>query len=82
MLMNVINVPLYAGLSLEYGNIFQQRDDIKFKNGIAACSVFLGLDTIIGPIYIAYGRTDSGRDNFYLSLGMSFTHRLSGFRQH
>ena len=75
-------VPLYAGLSLEYGNVFQEKGDIAFKNGIAACSVFLGLDTIIGPIHIAYGRTESGRDNFYLSLGQSLTRRFAGFRNY
>ncbi len=63
---------LYAGLSVEYGNVFQERDSMKFDNGIAAGSVFLGLDTLIGPIYLAYGRAEHGRDNFYLFLGKSY----------
>jgi len=62
-------LPLHAGLSVEYGNVFQERDSIKFVNGIAAGSIFLGLDTLIGPIYLAYGRAERGRGNFYLFLG-------------
>lgn len=70
----------YAGLSLEYGNVFQEKSDIEFDRGIAAGSVFLGVDTLIGPIYIAYGRTDGGRDNFYLFLGQALGQRRAWFR--
>lgn len=61
----------YAGLSLEYGNVFQEREEIEFDNGIAAGSVFVGLDTLIGPIYLAYGFTEGERQNYYLFLGRS-----------
>ena len=60
---------LYAGLSLEYGNVFQQRSDVEINDGIAAGSVFLGLDTLIGPVYLAYGRAEHDRENFYFFLG-------------
>jgi NTE family protein len=60
---------LYAGLSLEYGNVFQERDRFEFDNGIAAGSIFIGLDTLIGPLYIAYGFTEGDRQNYYLFLG-------------
>jgi NTE family protein len=60
---------LYGGLSLEYGNVFQRRSDVDIGGGIAAGSVFLGLDTLIGPIYIAYGRSERARENFYFFLG-------------
>jgi NTE family protein len=60
---------LYGGLSLEYGNVFQRRSEVKIDEGIAAGSVFLGLDTLIGPVYLAYGRAERNRENFYLFLG-------------
>ena len=60
---------LYAGLSVEYGNVFQERDHIQYDSGIAAGSLFFGLDTMIGPIYIAYGITEGDRQNYYLFLG-------------
>ena len=71
---------IYGGLSFEYGTVFQERSDIEFGDGIAAGSVFVGLDTIIGPIYLAYGLAEGGRDNFYFILGQSFNHRGAGFR--
>ncbi len=64
-------VSIYGGLSLEYGNVFQERDDIDAENGLAAGSLFLGLATPIGPVYIAYGITEGERQNYYLSLGRS-----------
>ncbi len=72
-------LPFYAGFSIEYGNVFQERSKIDFSDGIAAGSIFVGLDTIIGPIYLAYGRAEGDRGNFYLFLGRSFIHRRAGF---
>jgi NTE family protein len=42
-------LPMYAGLSLEYGNVFDTRGDIELDSGVPAGSVFLGFDTLIGP---------------------------------
>jgi NTE family protein len=64
--------PVYAGITIEYGNVFQDRDDIRFEDGIFAGSVFLGVDTLIGPIYIAYGLTDTDRQNYYIALSRTF----------
>ena len=70
---------LFGGLSFEYGNVFQRRSDIRFDGGVAGGSVFLGLDTMLGPAYLAYGLAEGGRRNFYLILGQSFKHRRSEF---
>jgi NTE family protein len=71
---------LYGGASFEYGNVFQDRSDIKFDSGIVSGSIFLGLDTIIGPIHLAYGRSEGDRDNFYFMLGQSLLNRRTKFR--
>ncbi len=71
--------PIYAGLSVEYGNVYENRDDIKWESGIAAGSGFLGLDTLIGPIYVAYGFAEGGRRNFYLLLGQPLGLHRTGF---
>jgi hypothetical protein len=34
--------------------------------------LFLGLDTLIGPVYIGSGVGDGGTRNFYLFLGRTF----------
>jgi hypothetical protein len=34
-----------------------------------AGSVFLGVDTVLGPVYLAYGHAEQGNDSIYLYLG-------------
>jgi NTE family protein len=63
-------VTLYAGLSAEYGNVFQKRSDIALDAGIVAASAYLGLETPIGPLYTGYGRAEGDRGNYYLFLGL------------
>ena len=70
--------PLQAGLSAEYGNTFQTRSAVRLEEGILAGNVFLGLDTLIGPIHVAYGLAEGGRQNYYLMLGQSLVGRRAG----
>lgn len=65
-------LPAYIGGSLELGNVWQSKDDIGFKNSIFAGNVFVGADTIIGPLYLAYGKTENNEDSLYLFLGRIF----------
>ncbi len=64
--------PTYAGISLEAGNIWQFEDDISFGSLRASGSLFLGADSPIGPIYLAWGHSDYGDDTFYFYLGNPF----------
>jgi len=63
-------LPMYAGATLEYGNVWQ--NGIAFNNSILAGSAFLGADTPIGPVYAAYGHAEGGNGSFYLYLGKLF----------
>ncbi|WP_372521873.1 patatin-like phospholipase family protein [Sulfuricaulis sp.] len=63
----------YLGVTLERGNVWQDSKDVSYNNAITAGSVFLGVDTPIGPFYLAYGRADTGDHSFYLYLGPRFT---------
>ena len=51
---------------------WNDRDDIGFNDLIAAGSVFVGLDTFLGPLYAAYGRAEGGHGSFYFFLGRVF----------
>lgn len=64
-------LPVYLGASLEYGGVWQDSDDI-FDNNTTAASVFLGLDTPIGPIYTGYGHAEGGHDSLYVFMGKLF----------
>jgi NTE family protein len=65
-------IPIYLGASLETGNVWDDRSDMSFNDVIFAGSVFLGLDTFLGPVYVAYGHAEGGHKSVYLFLGQTF----------
>jgi NTE family protein len=67
-----LNVPVYLGASLEIGNVWNARRDISFSSAKTNGSVFLGLDTLLGPVYFATGFDDGGGSAYYLFLGRTF----------
>lgn len=68
----VLNVPAYAGISLESGNVWNRRSDISFGSAQNDAALFFGADTYIGPAYLAAGFDEGGNTAFYLFLGRSF----------
>jgi len=60
---------LWAGTSIEYGNVWENRDDIDIGDGIFAGSVFLGAQTLLGPLHFGYGLAEGGASSFYFYLG-------------
>ena len=69
---------VYAGGTIEYGNVWQRRSDITPDSGIFAGSVFVGIDTLVGPITFAFGVAEGGRTNYYLSLGQALARHRAG----
>ena len=59
----------YGGMSLEAGNAWKRRSDVSFGDLRKAMSLFLGLDTIIGPMYLGWGKTFGGDTAIYFFLG-------------
>ncbi len=72
LLRGMLDTPLFVGASLELGNAWQDSSDISFSNSLLAGSVFAGLDTIIGPVYLAGGLAEGGNSAFYLFIGRPF----------
>ncbi len=60
---------LYAGASFEAGNTWQTRSDVNSNDLIYAGSVFIGIDSNIGPIYIGFGHAEGNQSAIYFSLG-------------
>ncbi len=60
---------VYIGTSLEYGNVWESRNDIDAGDGLFAGSLYLAADTMIGPLYLGYGVAEGGADSFYLYVG-------------
>ena len=67
----LLDMPFYLGGSLEAGNAWLDRDDIGLDDLITNGSVFAGLDTFFGQLYLAAGFSENGESNFYLFLGNS-----------
>ena len=67
-----LNVPMYLGASVEKGNVWNARSDISWGSARTNGSVFLGLDTLLGPVYFATGFDDEGGSAYYLFLGRTF----------
>lgn len=63
---------LYVGLSYEMGNVWKERSDASTGDLVRAGSVFLGADSIIGPIYLGYGHAEGGYDAVYFSIGFFY----------
>lgn len=60
---------IYAGGSLEVGRIDSPNNDVTLERSLFGGSVFLGLDTSLGPFYIGYGHASGKRRSAYLMLG-------------
>jgi len=65
----LFDFPIYFGGSVEAGNVWQSRSDISLDSLLLNGSVFAGLDTYIGPLFLAAGFSENGDSSFYLFLG-------------
>ncbi len=65
----VFETPIYFGASAELGNVWQDRSAISFESMRLNGSLFAGLDTYFGPVYLAAGFAENGKSNFYLFIG-------------
>jgi NTE family protein len=65
--------PVYAGGSLEAGNVWDFSDDMGFDDLRYSASIFVGADTPIGPVYLAVGHNDSGDNAVYFYVGNPFS---------
>jgi NTE family protein len=68
----LLNVPMYAGMSIEVGNTWERRSQMTLGSARKDMSLFFGLDTFLGPAWLAAGYDSEGRKALYLSLGHSF----------
>jgi NTE family protein len=64
---------LYAGGSLESGNVWTKDEkNFDLTNLRLAGSLFVGYDTIFGPLYLAFGHADGGYNAGYFYLGRPY----------
>ncbi|MCZ6870299.1 MAG: BamA/TamA family outer membrane protein, partial [Gammaproteobacteria bacterium] len=65
-------LPTYLGMSLEAGEVWQDKDDVSLADLRIAGSVFIGFDTILGPLYLGGGWAEGGDRAAYIRMGKTF----------
>jgi len=63
---------VYTGFSLEFGDTWGYHDSANYDSMRKAGSIYFAADTILGPVYFAYGQADSSNSAVYLYLGEKF----------
>lgn len=62
----------YLSGRLDIGNIWSSWREIRLDDLLYGFGVAISNDSWLGPLSISYGRTDTGRDRYYLDLGYDF----------
>ena len=59
----------YGGLSLEIGKVGDPLVKGNPDGVLRSIGLFIGTDSILGPVYFGYGKAEDGPDSFYFYLG-------------
>jgi NTE family protein len=60
---------VYLGASIEGARLGKPLVPTGIQGNVASGSLFVAVDTPLGPAYLAYGRTQDGNSNVYFYLG-------------
>jgi NTE family protein len=66
---SLFSTPLYIGASLEAGSTWRDKGDVRLDSLIYGGSLFAGLKTPLGPVFLGYGYAEGGHDAVYLTFG-------------
>jgi NTE family protein len=58
-----------AGVALETGKVGKPYTEAQLTGWMNSASIYLGGETPLGPVYVGYGRSDSGTSSLYLFIG-------------
>jgi NTE family protein len=62
-------MPIFAGASLELGDVLSEAQDWDVDALRLAGSLYLGIDSVLGPVFIHVGLAEEGRRSWAFSLG-------------
>jgi NTE family protein len=65
----VLTRGFFVGGTLEAGNAWDQRAEMKLGDLRHSGTIFLGADTVLGPLYLGLYYAPSGSSGVYLLLG-------------
>lgn len=70
-LNETVGTGVYGGATLEAGNVYQRFDGTPARGALLGGSLFVAIDSKLGPVYLAYGQSEGGRRALYFYLGSS-----------
>ena len=65
----LLSMPAYIGINMLYGDLFENNDDIDLSDMKLAGAVYLGMKSVVGPLYIGYGLAEGGSQRVYFNIG-------------
>ncbi|NOQ35144.1 MAG: BamA/TamA family outer membrane protein, partial [Methylococcaceae bacterium] len=68
---SLLSMPMRVGFSLEIGNVWMQKEDFA-STFVPSGSLFLGVDTLLGPLYLGAGLGENGRHAVHFTFGKTF----------
>lgn len=71
-LADVFGRPALLASTVEYGNAWQDRDDISLTDGIWNGSVYFGFDSWLGPVMFGVGVREGGKGTVFLKISDQF----------
>lgn len=66
----VFSSPVYLGSSVERGGVWNDDAQISWSSSETAGSLYIGIDSPLGPAHLGIGYAESGKSSFYLMLGV------------
>lgn len=76
---NPMNFPFYVGGTLEAGNVYDDgaftgvdNNEFSWRNTKQAGSIFVGMNSFLGPVYFAYGYHNEDYQSLYFYFGHAF----------
>lgn len=70
--LNKSSLGVFVGASLEYGSTYDRQFFDGAESWNTAGSIYAGLDTVLGPAYLAVGLAENADHSIYLSVGNPF----------
>ena len=69
---SLFGIPLYAGATVVAGNTWSRHGDASWDDLRVAGNLFLGADTLIGPMFVVFGAAEHSRTSLYFFIGKPF----------
>lgn len=69
VLQNPFGRSMYVGASIEAGRVADTAKQLSRSDTKNSLALYLGFDTLLGPLYVGYGRAKDRKSIFYLFIG-------------